>query len=409
MSERSEAQRPVSVWRYGENTMEPLGPVAIITQQLQPSLADLINRKLRNRRRAEIDLYPDLSENPGYLRSDYRIDVDLKRFKTGEGKATLLESVRGHDLYIISDVINRGTYSERFNELNSLSPDDHYQDLIRLITATHGLCRRVNVVMPYLYEGRRYLRMNRGSMDCATMLRQLFQLGVSNFITFDAHDGRVANAVPRNNFESFPTALQIIDQVLTDYPDLQLDEDHFMVISPKETGITRAVYYATLMKVPLGTFYRIHKTPTEISKGFLGDDVKDKDVMIVDDMIDTGQTVVECAQYLKEQGARRVIAVATFGQFTEGFEAFNQAHDFGILDKVFATNLTYQPRVLSTFPWFSSVDMSDSIATLIDALNQNASLSTLLAPEKRIFDILNKHRQCQETATSQASSSAQED
>lgn len=394
MDEQHTVQKPFSYWRYGENVLEPFGPIGIITQQLQPSLADAINRKLRRRRQHYMQDFPELETRfTGYLRKDYRIEVDLTRFNTGEGKATLLDSVRGHDLFIVTDVINHGSYSSRFNQLESLAPDEHYQDLVRIITAAHGLARRINVIMPYLYEGRRYQRTNRGSMDCGFMLRQLFDLGISNFITYDAHDGRVANAVPTKNFESFSTALKIIDSVLTRVPDLQIDKDHFMVISPKETGISRAIYYATLMKVPLGTFYRIHNADGSTSKSFLGDNIEGRDVMIIDDMIDTGETITDCAAYLKGRGAKRVFAAASFAQFTKGYEEINQAYDFGIIDKVFCTNLIYQPRALRDMPWFESVDMSGSIAAVIDALNHNASLSRLLSPERRIVELVEKHRQ----------------
>lgn len=392
MQDQSAEHKSFSYWRYGEYVMEPDGPIGIITHQLQPSLADNINRKLRHRRQAYVQQYPDLENYVGYLRQDYRIDVDLKRFNTGEGKATLLESVRGHDLYILSDVVNHGIYTNRFNQLESLSPDDHFQDLVRIITATHGLCRRVNVIMPYLYEGRRYSRTNRGSMDCALMLRHLFKLGISNFITYDAHDGRVANAVPRNNFENFSAVSHIIGQVLREFPDLELSKDRFMIISPKETGISRAIFYATMLHVPLGTFYRVYQGDGTVSKDFLGDDIEGRDVWIVDDMIDTGKTILESAYYLKEKGARRVFVTVSFAHFTKGYEQFNQAYDFGVIDKVFSTNLIYQPRALTDMPWFSSVDMSENLATIIDALNHNASLSRLLSPEKQVRDALVEHK-----------------
>lgn len=387
------SEKPIlSNWRYGENVMMPLGPVGIISTQVQPALADEVNRKLRHLRQAYVEEYPELRDNTGYLRKDYTIDVDLSRFNTGEGQATLLETVRGHDLFILTDVMNYGSYTNRFGRFVSLGPDEHYQDLVRLITATHGLARRVNVIMPYLYEGRRYRRLNRASMDCAIMLRMLFKLGISNFITFDAHDGRVANAVPRSNFESFPTALPIIEQLLEKIPDLVLDKEHFMIISPKETGISRAIYFATLMHVPLGTFYRIFQADGSSSKkGFLGDNVEGRDVLIVDDMIDTGQTVLESAAYLKEHGARRVFAAVSFGLFTQGYEPFNQAYDFGVIDKVFATNLIYQDRPLQSMPWFQSIDMSQNLANVIDTMNHNASLSQLLGQEERIDALVEKH------------------
>ena len=363
----------------------------MISQQLQPELADSVNRKLRRIRQNFSNEFPELKKLPGYLRQDYEIEVDLQRFNNGEGQATLLESVRGHDVYIITDVLNSGAFTVRNNSYEPLSPDEHYQDLIRLLGAMHGLARRVNVILPYLFESRRYLRTNRGSMDCGLVLRQLFSMGIANLITFDAHDTRVANAVPTKNFESFPTTLPIIENVLERVPDLHIDKEHFMLISPKETGISRAIYYATLMKVPLGTFYREHLADGSISKAFLGEEIQGRDVMIVDDMIDSSQTICECASYLKEHGAKRVFCAVSFAQFTKGYELVNQAYDFGIIDKIFSTNLIYQPRALRAMPWFESVDMSAYLASVIDALNHNSSLSQLLSPEQRIVNILDRH------------------
>ncbi|MDY5836192.1 MAG: ribose-phosphate diphosphokinase [Eubacteriales bacterium] len=378
-------------WRYGENTMQPVGPIGIITHQLNRTFADNINSCLRRRRENYVQDYPELLNYPAYLRKDYRIEVDLTRFRTGEGKAKLLDDVRGHDLFIITDVINNGTYMTRYSQTISLSPDDQYMDLIRLISATQGVAARINVIMPYLYEGRRYLRQSRQSTDCAVMLRQLFSFGISNFITYDAHDGRVANAVPRHNFENFPTALQIIERMLEVMPDLQINSDKFMVVSPSETSISRAIYYATMMRVPLGTFYRIHERDDAVERGFLGDDVSGRDVIIVDDLFDTGEAILACANYLKEHGARRVIAVATFPLFSNGLLSMNQAYDYGIIDKVFATNLIRIPRALFDAPWFVPVDMSENLASVIDAANHEASISKLLAPDARIHEILHKY------------------
>ena len=390
MPEQSAASENFSYWRYGEYFMEPNGPIGIITQQLQPSLADNINRKLRERRKHYVTQYPDLEKNVGYLRQDYNIETDLSRFNTGEGWATLKESVRGHDLYIITDVINHGRYINRFNELVSVSPDEHYQDLVRLITATHGVCRRINVIMPYLYEGRRASRTSHESMDAALMLRQLFHLGITNFITFDAHDGRVANAVPRHNFENFSAAGQIIRKVFQSYPDL--DPDNLIIVSPNESSISRAIYYATNLHVPLGTFYRVFNANGSTTMNYLGDSVEGKDIWIVDDLLDTSNTIIESASYLKKAGAKCVFASLTFVQFTKGYEKMHQAYDFGIIDKVFATNLSYLSRPLSDMPWFESVDMSAKIATIIDTLNHNASLSKLLSQENQIEQIVQERR-----------------
>lgn len=391
MLEHVPSDKLYSYWRYGENIMEPVGPVAIIAQQTKSELADSLNRKFRRSRQTFVSEYPELEAFPGYLRREYRIPVDLRRFASGEGQATILESVRGHDLFIVTDVLNHGTYTQRFNQLQSLSPDDHFQDLVRIISATHGICKRINVIMPFLYEGRRYQRHNRASMDCAQMLRELFSLGISNFITFDAHDPRVANAVPRMNFESFPTVLPILKCLLKTVPDLELNRDKFMIISPKETGISKAIYYASMMRVPLGTFYRTIAGDGSVGKSFLGDPVEGRDVLIVDDMIDSGKTIIECSAILKDLGAKRVFVAASYTLLSSGYEGINQAYDFGQIEKIFSTNLSYLPRALQDMPWFEAADMSGNIAHVINAINHNDSLSALLRPEAQIDALIQSY------------------
>lgn len=392
MDDVQKASHVTSNWRYGVATMEPLGPIGLIIQQIQPSLADAVNLKLRQLRENRVRKHPELGEEVGYLRNDYRIEAELSRFHSGEGYGVILDTVRGHDLFIIADVLNHGVYQTRFNQLLPLSADEQYSDLVRLIAAAHGLSRRINVIMPYLYEGRRYTRNNRASMDCAIMLKELFRLGVNNFITFDAHDGRVANAVPCNNFENFPTTAAILRKVLLTLPQASLDKEHFMVISPKETGISRAIYYATLLHVPLGTFYRIHNGDGSISISFLGDSLEGRDVLIVDDIIDSGETLLQTARYLKDHGASHIYAVASFPLFTNGYNQAVKAYEEGYLDRVFATNLIYLPRALREMPWFEVVDMSSEIAAIIDALNHDASLSGLLSPERELSQMINAHR-----------------
>lgn len=398
MEKPSERPNTFTYWRYGENIMEPIGPIGIIAQQMDPIFSDEVNRKLRQRRTTSVDEHAELQKYIGYLRPDYRIDVDLGRFKTGEGRAEILESVRGHDLYIITDVLNDAIYMNRFNQTISLSPDDHYQDLVRIITATHGICKRVNVIMPYLHEGRRHNMKDRVSLDCAVVLRYLFSLGISNFITFDANDGRVANAVPRNNFENFPTFLPVIKKLLTTIPDLKLAKDTFMVISPHITDINRAIYYATLMKVPLGTFYEIYKAGGQKEFDFLGDPVKGRDIIMISDIINTGNDLIRHAWKLKEQGAERIFILSSFALFTDGYEKMNQAYDFGVIDKVFATNLTRIPRPVIDAPWFEPVDMTGNISMVIDALNHNASLSSLFAPSDDIHELISAYRKHQSHA-----------
>ena len=384
-------ERYGSFSRLGDDYLAPRGPIAVITSQIDPVFSDQVNYHMRNLRAQHILQDPDLEAEPGYFRADYRIQTDLSRFDTGEGRAAVLQTVRGHDLYIITDVLNYGQYYTRFNQTVSKAPDEHFTDLTRLIQTTRAAATRVNVIMPYLYEGRRYRRQGRESLDCGTMLKHLFALKIDNFITFDAHDSRVANAVPRKNFETFPTAYPIIDGILSAYPELEIDPDHLMIISPDETSISRGIFYASTLKVPLGIFYRRRDfsrdnglIETSMTKQFLGDNVEGKDCVIIDDSINTGATMLESAKILKSLGANRVFCVASFAIFTSGFEAFNQAHDMGIIERVFATNLTYCPPVVQNSPWFYPVNMTKKLAGLIDALNHNASLSTLLAPSKKI-------------------------
>ncbi|NLJ94520.1 MAG: ribose-phosphate diphosphokinase [Clostridiaceae bacterium] len=390
---------------YDEEILHPIGPVAIISDQLDPALSDSINFHLRNRRAITVDEYPNQGSIPGYFRADYRIPAILDRFNSGEGKAIITESVRGHDLFIITDVLNYGQRYQRFEQDVSLSPDEHFEDLSRVISAVHGVAKRINVIMPYLYEGRVYRRVNRGSLDCAVMLNRLFDLGIDNFLTFDAHDDRMANAVPTKNFESVKTSLQLIEALITEYPDLKIDKDNFMVASADEASIKRCIYYASLMQVPLGLFYR-HYDPRLISEGkytersvkshaqkkFLGDQIAGKDVLIVDDMIDTGKTALECATQLKEQNARRVFVAVTFAQFSKGIEKFDEAYEKGIINKIFATNLAYRPPELLEREWFSDVNFAKYIALLIDGYNHDASLSSLMNPTKRIQELLNNFK-----------------
>lgn len=390
---------------YDEDILKPIGPVAIISDQLTPELSDAINFHLRNRRSETITEHPEQKYFPGYYRTDYRIPVNLQRFSSGEGSANILETVRGHDVFIITDVLNYGQYYKRFNQSVSLSPDEHYEDLCRLISSIHGVSERINVIMPYLYQGRRYRRESRGSLDCAVMLKRLFNLGISNFLTFDAHDDRVANAVPKNNFESVQTSLQLIEALLSEYRDLKIDNDNFMVVSADEAGIKRSIYYASLMKVPLGVFYRrydprlltkeqysLQHIKKHAEKLFLGDNIEGKDILIVDDMIDSGKTVLECATQLKKQNARRIFVAVSFAQFSKGFEKFNQAYETGLISKVFATNLAYRPPALLATDWFSDVNVAKYLSLLIDGINHNAALSNLINPTKRINELLETYK-----------------
>ena len=380
--------------QYGENPMAPIAPIGLIQLKGSVEFTEKVNYYLTTRR-SEYQQEAFVSKYPGFYRQDYRIEVENARFSSGEGKAVIKNTVRGHDLYIISDVMNPSITYKMYGQLNHMSPDDHYQDLKRVILACSGKARRINVIMPFLYESRQHKRNARESLDCAFALEELYNLGVANIITFDAHDERVANAIPLSGFESLPSNYQMIKEMYRQIPDLSFTKGKFMVVSPDEGGIGRAMYYASILGVPLGTFYKRRDYTTVvngrnpiIAHEFLGDSVEGMDILIVDDMISSGDSMLDIAKAMKERGARKVFCAATFGLFTEGIENFNKAYEAGIFDKVFATNLIYRrPELLET-PWFADVNMCKFVALLIDAINHDASLSNLINPTEKIKKLL---------------------
>ena len=381
--------------QYGDNMMEPVGPIGLIAHNLASDFSDSVNYFLRNRRSIYLTRHPELAQNPGFMRMDYRIPVSTPRFSSGEGKAVINQSVRGHDLFIITDVLNYASTYTRYAETVSMGPDEHYQDLLRIILAVAGKARRINVILPYLYESRQYRRSARESLDCAAMLRHLFDLGIDNLITFDAHDGRITNAVPSRGMETIPTSYQIIESLIHSIPDLRLDCDHFMVVSPDETAISRAMYFASMLEVELGIFYRkrdYHQTVEGrypvVGQAFLGEEIKGHDILLVDDMIVTGESMLRVAYDLKARGAGRIFCAVTFAQFTNGLSAMHQAYAEGIINRVFATNLIYRSPELQTAPWFIEVNLSRFVALLIDAVNHDASLSKLMTPTEKIQKLI---------------------
>ena len=380
--------------QYGENPMAPVAPIGLIQLKGSVEFTEKVNYYLTTRR-SEYQQEAIVSKYPGFYRQDYRIDVETARFSSGEGKAVIKNTVRGHDLYIISDVMNPSITYKMYGQLNHMSPDDHYQDLKRVILACSGKARRINVIMPFLYESRQHKRNARESLDCAFALEELYNLGVANIITFDAHDERVANAIPLSGFESLPSNYQMIKEMYRQIPDLSFTKGKFMVVSPDEGGIGRAMYYASILGVPLGTFYKRRDYTTVvngrnpiIAHEFLGDSVEGMDILIVDDMISSGDSMLDIAKAMKERGARKVFCAATFGLFTEGIENFNKAYEAGIFDKVFATNLIYRRPELLEAPWFADVNMCKFVALLIDAINHDASLSNLINPTEKIKKLL---------------------
>ena len=335
----------------------------------------------------------------GYKRDSYIVSASTPRFGSGEGKGVLNDSVRGYDLYIMVDVCNYSLEYSLCGYKNHMSPDDHYADLKRVIAAAGGKARRITVIMPFLYESRQHKRSGRESLDCALALKELTDMGVDNIITFDAHDPRVQNAIPLKGFESVSATYQFIKYLLLNVDDLHIDSDHMMVISPDEGGMGRAVFFANVLGLDLGMFYK-RRDYTKIINGrnpivaheFLGASVEGKDVIIVDDMISSGESMLDTAKELKRMKARKVFICTTFGLFTGGLKKFDEYYENGIIDRVLTTNLVYQTPELLSKPYYINVDMSKYIALIIDNLNHDASLSDLLNPTGRINRLLAKYR-----------------
>ncbi|WP_130836199.1 ribose-phosphate pyrophosphokinase [Lachnoclostridium sp. Marseille-P6806] len=340
----------------------------------------------------------------GYQRPTYIVKGEVPRFGTGEAKGILKESVRGMDLYIMVDVCNYSMTYSLFGEENHMSPDDHYQNLKRIIAAVGGKARRITVIMPFLYESRQHKRSARESLDCAIALQELVRMGVDNIITFDAHDPRVQNAIPLSGFETVQASYQFIKGLLRNERDLTIDADHMMVISPDEGGMKRAVYIANVLGLDMGMFYK-RRDYTRIVDGrnpiiaheFLGSNVEGKDMIVVDDMISSGESVIEVARGLKERKAGRVFVFATFGLFTSGLSEFDRAYEEGVISRVLTTNLIYQTPDLLERPWYASCSMSKYVAYIIDTLNHDSSISDLLNPSDRIQNAVSRYRISQKT------------
>ena len=322
------------------------------------------------------------------------------RFGSGEAKALINESMRGLDLYIISDCFNYGVTYKMYGMQVPMSPDDHFQDLKRIIAATGGKTRRISVIMPMLYEGRQHKRSARESLDCALALQELTNMGVTNIITFDAHDPRVQNAIPLNGFDSVRPTYQMLKALIRNVPDVKLDKDNLMVVSPDEGAIGRSMYIASVLGIELGMFYKRRnytviidgKNPIEAHE-YLGNDLTGKDAIVVDDMISSGDSMIDVAQQLKQRGAKRVFVFSTFALFCNGLDKFDKAYADGIFDKIFATNLTYHtPEVLSR-DWYCDVNMCKYVSYIIDTLNKDASISDILNPVKKIHTLLDKYNE----------------
>ena len=377
----------------------PVGSLGIVPLEGCKTLGDKVDAYLVKWRTERESEHKNSLAFSGYQRDSYIIQTKVPRFGTGEAKGVILESVRGDDLYFLVDVANYSlTYSLCGHE-NHMSPDDHYQDLKRLIAAVGGKARRITVIMPFLYESRQHKRNSRESLDCALALQEMVKMGVDNIITFDAHDPRVQNAIPLNGFETVSPTYQFIKGLLNHVPDLTIDSDHMMIISPDEGGMGRAIYMANVMGLDMGMFYK-RRDYTKVVDGrnpivaheFLGSSVEDKDVLIVDDMISSGESVLEVAAALKARKAKRIFVATTFCLFTGGLEIFDKAYEEGLIYRVLTTNLIYQRPELLEKPYYINCDMSKYIAYIIDTLNHDSSISDLLNPNDRIHNIIERYK-----------------
>ena len=377
----------------------PVGSLGLIALPGCESLGNKVNDYLVKWRHESAHEYRNDIAFSGYEKDNFLINAQVPRFGSGEAKGIIKESVRGKDLYLMVDVCNYSvTYSLTGHE-NHMSPDDHFQNLKRIIAAIGGKGRRINVIMPFLYESRQHKRSSRESLDCALALQELVRMGVDNIITFDAHDPRVQNAIPLSGFETVKPTYQFIKGLLRNIDDLQIDSRHMMAISPDEGGTNRAIYLANVLGLDMGMFYK-RRDYTKIVDGrnpivaheFLGSSVEGKDVIIIDDMISSGDSIIEVATELKRRKAGRIFAAATFGLFTNGLEKFDKAYEDGTLCRILTTNLIYQTPELLSKPYYISCDMTKYIALIVDTLNHDGSISSILSPNERIQHVLQKYR-----------------
>lgn len=384
-----------------ERTLEnmPVGPLGFIPVSGCEELGKKVDNYLVQWRKENTGNLKDDAVFIDYLKDTYIVDAKVPRFGSGEAKGIINESIRGKDVYIMVDVCNYSLTYKMSGHINRMSPDDHFQNLKRVIAAIGGKARRINVIMPFLYESRQHKRSSRESLDCALALQELVRMGVDNIITFDAHDPRVQNAIPLNGFETVRPTYQFVKGLLERFDDLKLDSDHMMAISPDEGATARAIYLANVLGVDMGMFYK-RRDYTKIVDGrnpivaheFLGSSVEGKDVIIIDDMISSGDSMLDVAKQLKERKANRIFAASTFGLFTNGLDKFDKAYEDGILHGVLTTNLIYQTPELLERPWYINCDVSKYIALIIDTLNHDGSISSILDPTHRIQKIMEDYK-----------------
>jgi len=376
----------------------PTAPLKIAALDSCMELGQKVNDYIVSFRQNAIQEYPDLATLANYNQDNYLVDCACPRFGSGEAKGMLRESIRGTDLFVMVDVCNYSMTYKVNGHINHMSPDDHYQDLKRIISAATGKARRINVIMPFLYESRQHKRTKRESLDCALALEELHAMGVSNIMTFDAHDPRVQNAIPLKGFDNFSPNYQFMKALLRSEPDLKVDKDHLMIISPDEGAMHRAVYLSNVLGVDMGMFYKRRDYSTIVNgknpivaHEFLGDDLKGKNAIIVDDMISSGESMLDVAKQIKERGANRVFVFTTFGLFTEGLAKFDEYYEKGFIDRIITTNLTYLPEELKDKPYFACADMSKFLALIIDSMNHDISIGKVLDPSEKIHALLEKH------------------
>ena len=386
---------------FDQASLPPFGPIGIISHTANKDFVKSVSDVIFKKRSARVENKSNPYVNsPGYCRSDYIIDSGLNRYDNGEGTFSLLESVRGHDMYIITDVLAHSYSYELVEGDHVISPDDHYRDLLRMITVLKGKAKRINVIMPFVYEGRREkLDSHRESWDCAEMLQKLYELGISNLIVFDPHDGRIENAVPLMSIEYPRCQFKLTSSLLNRFSSIRLDKEHTIVVSPDETGVSRAIFYSSHLNLPLGIFYRDRDYTMKINGEhpiknfkFLGEDVKGKDILLIDDMINSGNTMLSTAEKLKNRGAENIYCLAPYGLFTSGLEVFDEAYKNGLIDAVCCTNLIYRSPELLEREWYVDANMIPYVARIIEALNLDESIYDLINSTSRLTDLASQIR-----------------
>ncbi len=389
----------VSTWNKDSFLTYPVGPLGLIAMPGTEEMGEKVNSWLKKwQDHTEESMPGDMSTTPGAERENFLIDVTCPRFGNGEGKGMIKESIRGYDMYILCDPGAYNIEYQMFGQTVPMSPDEHFSNLKRIIAAMGGKAKRVTVIMPMLYEGRQHRRSARESLDCAMALQELENMGVSNIITFDAHDPRVQNAIPTTGFESIMPSYQIFKALLKNDKTLRIDKDHMMIVSPDEGAIDRNIFYASVLGLDMGLFYK-RRDYTRIVNGrnpivaheYLGDSVEGKDVFVADDMISSGESIIDLARELKKRKANRIFAGATFALFTNGIDAFEEAYRNGFIDRVISTNLTYRKPELAQTEWFVEADLSKYISFIIATLNHDRSLSKLLNPYDRIHALIKRY------------------